>query len=68
MFELLVDFGLFVSICVSFNVGQTFVYRLSIVGSVVVNDLGFESATFDFLLGFDLLINSCFLSFNTIVG
>jgi hypothetical protein len=66
--KLLIDLGLFVQGGVLLHVSQTLVNRLSIVWSIVANDLGFESAAFQLLLSFNFIHDRCFLWFHSVVG
>ena len=68
IFELLVNFSLFICISIFFHASQTLIYWFAVVWSVVVYDLRLKSTTLHVFLCFYLFKYSSFLCFYSLVS
>ena len=68
MLKLLVNLGLFVLVCVSFDACQALVDRFSIFRPIIAYYLRLESAAFKLFLLFDLVHYSSFLRFHSVIS
>ena len=66
-FKLLVNLCLLVSVCILFDIVQTLIDWLSVIWSLVINNLWLECAILQLHLCLDFFINGGFLGFDTII-